>query len=203
MIWLFVSFLPPPLPLDLFFFPNSSLCGGMLWLVGCFFPAFPAFQSPSPEPGLRVSLWSSSPWWVEISLIQSPKQRWFSSRSAWGGDLVLRHQRHSLNQRSAANFRFSFLFVARDILSQAFASSHKVSSVPQSIVAPSCFSILCRHPSLGPLAFLYAETEWLQSCSPLGCLLGFTLQRWFWAIMCLFLFLVLFVFIFYLSLTWA
>lgn len=62
------------------------------WWMGCFFPTF---QPSSPELGFTMSPWSSSRWCVEISLIQSPKQRWFSSW-AWGGGFVLRNpQAHS------------------------------------------------------------------------------------------------------------
>lgn len=93
------------LSISLFLVPDSSLSGGMLWLVGYFFLDF---QVPSQELGLTMSLWSSSQWCVGISLIQSPEQCWFSSLG-WGGGLVLNHQRLSPKQQSAANFWFSFL----------------------------------------------------------------------------------------------
>lgn len=86
-----------------------------------------------------------------------------------------------------------------NVLSQLFASSYEVSSVPQSIVEPFCSSVLCRHPTPGPPALLYAAIEWFQSGFPLGSLLVLFYRDVFEP-MCASL---VFLLIFSLSLTWA
>lgn len=139
----------------------------MLWPVGCFFPDF---QAPNPELSLIMSLWSSSWWCMEISLIPLPKQlglrRWLcpppSSAHGITEDTVSTSRQElfflQLLFMSGMFYPFVFPHVMRWILC---LSHHGAVLFSDSPPAPSswshCLSLCWNGASL-----------WLHSCSPLG-----------------------------------